>query len=137
MNEVGGLAGRISKANIATVSRNKARYDRSLRHVAEHSLTSTFTTEEQLGELAARVRVAAIEPPSMQIVRTPLDGQAGQMEREQLKIAVGAESASHAIKTGLTPLEKLRRNARPVGRNGEGHARPDPFAKLRERNHAW
>ena len=132
MNDVGGIAGRISKDNIATMSRNKALYNRGQKHVAEYGLTSTLSSEEQLMDVVERERQPIAEPSSTRIVQTPLDGQGKEVEREQLRTAVGAESMSPPIKPGPSALEKLQRNLRLPVRYEDDALPYDPLQKLRE-----
>ena len=95
MNVIGG---KLSKEDLASVCRAKANYARGLRHIAEYSLTSVMSTEEQLADAAAQRRAderqrqaatAAPAPSRMKIVATPLDGQAKRIEREKLRDTFG------------------------------------------------
>jgi hypothetical protein len=93
------LGGKLSKADLATVCRNKANDARSLRHQAERGLTSALSTEEQLVDAASQRRaddlqrrIAMAAPAPMKIVPTPLDGQAKRIEREKLRDAFGHSS---------------------------------------------
>lgn len=98
LNQMGGMHGgdAISTEHVAQLSKSKAQYEKSLKHKAEHELTSWLTTEEQLADMAARKPKAIVkeEPPAMRIRQTPIDGQAAAIERDQLRTAVGAESQS-------------------------------------------
>lgn len=147
MNLTGGAAGmgKIGVKHVAEVSRQKAIYDRSMRHVAEHSITQLLTAEEQAAENAAAEREAARRPAApaaaLQIVQTPLDGQAAEVERGELRQAAGSDSAPIPTgRRGLASLDRLRDRVQPRRRDGgddDAGRRIDVMAKLREQNHEW
>jgi transposase InsO family protein len=125
MNQLGGLHGtdQISLNTVAELNRRKAQYRKALRHTAEHGITSILTTEERLAGLAAdktaaRMAAEAIAPPSMRLVATPLDGQAREVQRDELRAAVGAESMSAPRRSIRSPSE-IFRNVRPRDRAAE------------------
>lgn len=138
LNEVGGRHGdAISVKHVAELNRQKSTYEKSRRHIAQHALTSTLTNEEQLAELAvAKPPTPPSQPPSsLQIIPTPLDGQAKEIERDQLRPAAGAEGGNMP-RRGLKPLAQIMRNVAPRGR--EQQEQPvNLLAKLRERNREW
>jgi hypothetical protein len=107
--------------------------------VAELSLTEQLTSEERLVEIAAD-RATAQKPKApravaMRIVQTVVDDAVNDVKREELRAAVGGESAPlPAIKRGLPSLAKLRDAMQPRPRE---QAPSDLLAKLREKNHAW
>jgi transposase InsO family protein len=110
MNQLGGLHGTdpISLKHVADLNREKALYERSLKHVNSRTIVGLMTTEEQLADMAARDAAPPQTAAPMQIVRTPLDGQSEKVERAERRQAVGAES----LLDGLPSLESLRRQQR-------------------------
>jgi len=138
LNEMGGAHGdAISVEHVKQLNRDKARYTKSLKHQAEAGYTSVLTAEEHLAKIAAdagdvaRAVAVAAEPPSMQIVRTPLDGQAKKPAREKMRQAVGSESIEFPNENPLDLLRRRQEARSPVDEIG------DPFEQLRERNHGW
>jgi len=138
LNSVGGMHGgdALSIAHVTQLSKNKATYEKSLKHVAEHSLTQCLTTEEQLADVAARAprrTRPAEQPPALRIRQTPIDGQAEAIERDQLRVAVGAESQSRPASRALpSPSRLLSRVSRPApARAVEPFV--SPLSQLRER----
>ncbi len=91
MNQVGGRGSGITKETVATAQRNKARYNRALQHVADHSITSVMTSEEQLAAVASEQQQTVATPSSFKPIRTPLDGQASEIARAEFRQAAGAE----------------------------------------------
>lgn len=119
MNGVGGMHGdAASIEHIAELNRRKARYDRAQRDALQPqlSITSVLTNEENLVHVAAESKSAQrtggggneppTEPHALQIVRTPLDGEAQAVERDQLRAAVGAESPA-ARRPFISPVDRL------------------------------
>lgn len=113
MNQLGGMHGRdaISRAHVAELQKQKATYQRSIEHVAEHSFSNVLTNEERLASIAAKratpptpVAPAASIGPSMKMVHTPIDGQSKSIERAEFRIAVGAESQSAGIPNAFDVL---------------------------------
>jgi hypothetical protein len=147
MNQTGGVGSgeRIDVKHVAELNRRKAALERASKHVAEHSITRLLTPEEQVVEIAAQERDAAqraaVPVTAMQIVQTPLDGQAREVERDQLRPAAGSESAPvpAVVRRGITSLDRLREatRRREDERQGQNAPRHDPRAKLRESNHEW
>jgi putative transposase len=135
MNQTGGLHGgdAISVAHVAELNRQKAQYEKSQRHVAEIGITAVLTDEERVAELAALSaqsrRDADSGERSLKIVQTPLDGQSKQIDRQRLRIAVGAESAPFEPSAVELLKSQQRKSAAPeTGGN--------PFDLMRGRN-AW
>ncbi len=150
MNQVGGRGTGITQETVAETARQKARHKRALKHVAEYGLTATLTHEEHLAATAAEQREQGRtppppgddDPPSLRIVRTPLDGQAADVGREERRMAVGSESVPFPpVKRSLGSLDRLRENLERQARRRDDDdivpLSPDPIAKLRERNHEW
>jgi putative transposase len=136
MNQTGGGT-RISQEHVATLNREKASYAKAIKHVSQNSITRIFTTEEQLAHVADRdgrpTPTPTPEPSSLQIIRTPLDGQAKAIEQEQMRKAVGAESSTGKPFATLDDIRKNLRRPTPSGQK-----KPTDFLeKMRERNHVW
>jgi transposase InsO family protein len=114
MNAVGGLVGKTNRQALATVTREKAAYARSLKHVAEYSITSTLTSEEHLLDAAIRQEQEAkqLEPAPLRMTTTPLDGQAREIEKQEFRKAVGAESMSAPVQK-FKPLDFSKVRPRP------------------------
>lgn len=138
MNGVGGMHGRdaFSVDHVAQLNRDKATYERSLKHVAEHSLTSTLTNEERIADIAATAgnKQRASQPAALRIRQTPLDGQAKEIERDQLRVAVGAESQSVTPSNRALPSISRLLN-RSAGTTPTRALEPfvSPLSQLRER----
>lgn len=153
LNEMGGGSDPIRMEAVKELIRQKAQYQKSLKHQAEYSLTSILTPEEHLAEIVAAggtIPSLAITPPqtpaasldsprepaALRIIQTPLDGQAKELKREKLKAVVGgAEPAEKKEHIGLTALRKLaeaqqREPARP--KEDDGFV-DDPWAIMRSR----
>lgn len=137
MNQLGGAHGdAISVEHVKEQIRQKARYNRALKHTAESGITSVLTAEEHVAQIAADaadVARATASAPTMQIVQTPFDGQS-KPAREKHRAAVGSESIEFPTRDAM---ELLRRNqqARPA-RPAEEEL-DNPFDLLSERNNAW
>jgi len=132
MNDVGGQHGSaINLEHVAELSRQKALYEKSLKHIAQHSLIGVLTKQEQLVEIANRsASKTEDEDSSMRIIPTPVDGQAKQVQRAEYKKAVGAESMSEPVHSGLAMLQQLAQNTPPSMRE-EDEFSSDPWAAVR------
>ena len=140
MNDLGGQHGdAIAMEHVGELNRQKAHSIKSLKHVGQYSIIRALTTQEHLTSIAAeqaepKEKLAAVEP-AMQIVQTPIDGQAREIECDQLRQAVGAESVPFPTKTGFSAVGKFRNQIRPKPR--EQRPTINPWDKLREQNHEW
>ncbi|MGE5607691.1 MAG: DNA-binding domain-containing protein [Bacillota bacterium] len=136
MNQVGGQHGDpIALEHVAELNRQRAIYDRSLKHVYEHNLTSILTPQEQLAEIAAQQATPPAAPPdALRIVPLPMDGQAKEIRRQELKTAVGAESVQRPPHLGLAVLQQLAQDHRSTTGARDEFA-PDPWAQLRSQDH--
>ncbi|MGA2442459.1 MAG: DDE-type integrase/transposase/recombinase [Tepidisphaeraceae bacterium] len=138
MNQVGGQTGALCREHVAAMNRDKALYNRSLRHVAEHSLTQQLSTEERLADVAARDREAraiedAIQP--MRLVHTPLDGQAAEVRRDEIRGALEPSGANGKPAAAMDPFAMLRKNPefnRPPNQP-KRRKEIDPYELLRKR----
>ncbi len=141
MNDVGGQHGdAIALEHVGELNRQKAHYKKSLKHVSDYSITRALSTQEHLANIAAeqaeqKERAAAVDPPALQIVQTPIDQQAREIECDQLRQAVGSESVPFPTKTAFSALEKFRNQIEPKPR--EQRPKMNPWDKLREQNHEW
>ncbi|MEA2708000.1 MAG: putative transposase [Phycisphaerales bacterium] len=144
MNQLGGRhdGDALSIEHVAQLNKQKATYEKSLKHVAHHSLTSCLTSEEQLADVAARrPRPPAKreqQPAAMRIRQTPMDGQAAAIERDQLRTAVGAESQSarparHAMPSPSELLSRIASRQPPASRPRAAEPFVHPLSQLRER----
>lgn len=89
-----------------------------------------LTNEEQLAAVSAKKPKPAVEPMTMKMVQTPVDGQSKEVAREQMRKAAGAEGMHTASHSGLDILEQLRqRQQQPAPRDDEFSS--DPWALLR------
>jgi putative transposase len=124
MNRVGGIVKGMTRADVTETHRQLAAYRKSLKHQAEYSLTSILTPEEQLAQTTARrqraerqAAQAAAQPMNIAPRQTPLDGESKHVQRQELKIAVGAESLSEPqrrIDINRLVLERARNAAPPA-----------------------
>ena len=121
MNRVGGVVQGMTKADCAETHRQIAAYRKSLRHQAEYSITSILSTEEQFASATRKRQQAernaaltATQPTSIIGIRTPLDGQSKQLQKQELKIAVGAESLSEPATPRVDIFEKLAAAQRSI-----------------------
>jgi hypothetical protein len=114
MNHVGG-GGAISKEHLSQSQRNKARYNKGGKFTPEYSLTELLTPEEQAAAVA-RPPIPACQPTSMQIVQTPLDGQAARIQREEFRKAAGAEHEHFpsAMEVLRARQKSMRREPEPI-----------------------
>jgi len=140
MNDLGGRHGdAIALEYVGELNRQKAHYEKSLKHMGQYSITRALTTQEYLGTIAAdaaeQKEKAAVEPAAMQIIRTPIDSQAKEVDRDRLRQAVGSESVPFPTKTGFSAAGKFRNQIRPKSR--EQQPKMNPWEKLREQNHEW
>ncbi len=122
MNQLGGLHGTdaISVNLVKELNREKNAYARSRKHVAKMSVIGVMTTEEQLADMAARENEPPPPSAPMQIVRTPLDGQAGKVGQAERRKAVGAEDVSVGLPSVFESLSRQQRRA-PVDLDILGH----------------
>lgn len=142
LNQLGGAHGtKIAQRHVADLNRQKAQYNRAIKHISDpaNSLTKLLTNEEIIAQnaMAERERNRAaerIDPPALKIIQTPLDGVSKEMERDQLRAAVGAESQSVAPHSAESILAGMRGRIAPRSRD---EAVPDALEKLREKNHEW
>jgi len=139
MNELGGLhSDPIGHEKVGELMRAKTQYNRSLKHVAKHSLTSCFTAEERLAHAMGGEH--ALPEPSLRLVPAPITGLPNEpVVRQEMKAAVGAEELSPPVQRVPNALQKLRERRenedyriRPVDDADEFDA-SSVFEKLRRR----
>ena len=138
INDLGGQHGdEIALEHVGELNRRKAGYAKSLRHVGQYSITRALTTQEHLASIAAdaveQKQRAAVEPAAMQIIQTPIDQQAREVDRDQRRQAVGSESVPFPTKTSFSAAGQYRSKIQPKPR--ESRPKMNPWDKLREQNH--
>jgi hypothetical protein len=140
MNRVGGVVKGMTRADQAETHRQMAAYRKSLKHQADYSLTSILTPEERVANATARRRQTerhaaelAAQPSSIVGVRTPLDGQSKELQRQEMKIAIGAESMGDSPPPRMDIFEKLA-SSRPSPARQNHPPRPDLLEQLYRRN---
>lgn len=145
MNQLGGLhgAGKIGQRHIAELNRQKARYEKATRDVADFNITQAFTTEEQLAviaaeqhDAAAKAKAEADAPAPLKLVGTPLDGQAAKAKRKRTSAASLNTATAADVPPRPSPLDRLRArvagpDARCDGPEDNHTPAADPFEKLR------
>ena len=134
MNDQGGLhdGDPISQEKVSDLNRQKAHYNKAKKHVAEFSITSVLTNEEQLAATVSKAAATAPAPSSMRIIRTPLDGQAKAIAKQEFRKAVGAEATDPSEHAGLNILEQLRQQRQTVRPRSDEFS-SDPWSTLRSR----
>jgi len=143
MNHVGGVVEGMTRQDVAEVHHAMADYRKSLRHQAKYSLTSVLSTEEQIAAVAferqqmeRRAASDAATPRQLRLVQTPLDGQAKEVRREEIREACEPGRANADRTPAANPFDLLKKSQSldPAG-NAPAHRakQPDPFAILRKR----
>lgn len=135
MNDADAAGGRIGVEHVRGAQRQKASYTKALKVVGDQSIIGVLSKQERIAlEAARRPATAPAPPPGMRIVATPLDGGAAELQRAELKAAVGAESPAPYAGGGL---DRIARNIVPPRQQAAAADPPpqiDPFARWRERH---
>ena len=118
MNRVGGVVKGIAVEDHAALHGDKGADRKLLKHQPNYSLTPIYSNEERVADAALKRRreeqqaaAAAAQPATMTIVRTRFDAQSKYLQKQELKIAVGAESLSEPATPRVDIFESARRRS--------------------------